>query len=269
MYFNRLTSFLTLTCLLFTPLSSAQNNQPHPWNGKTAAISLTYDDTLNVHLDKVVPALETHGFLGTFYITGSFTALGERMDEWRTIGVHGHELGNHTLFHPCDGKRPNREWVSASQDLSTWSVSRYLGNIQVNNTLLQSLDNKQKRTFAYPCGDKVVGEDSYVEEIKDSFVGARSVGGESQTLDDVELMNIHSHVVAGDSAEKLIDLVNDALKRKTWLVFLFHGVGGEHDFNIDEAEHLKLLDYLAKHKKDIWIAPAVTIAEYVDKQHSH
>lgn len=269
MNLNRLTAILAASFLFFGQSTWAEPDQlNHPWNGKTAAISLTYDDALNVHLDNAVPALEKHGFLGTFYIPGSFAPLGARLNEWRTIAGHGHELGNHTLFHPCDGKLPGREWVAANKDLSSWSLARYLENIQVNNTLLQSLDNQQTRTFAYPCGDMKVGEDSYVEEIKKSFVGARSVSGSSQTLGDTDLMNIHAHMVMGDSAEKMIALVDDALARKTWQVFLFHGVGGEHDLNVNEAEHNKLLAYLAKHQQELWIAPTVTIAEYVGKQQS-
>lgn len=38
------------------------------WQGKRAAVVFTYDDTLNVHLDKVAPALDAHNFKGTFYL---------------------------------------------------------------------------------------------------------------------------------------------------------------------------------------------------------
>jgi len=49
-----------------------ENHPEFTWNGKKAAVVLTYDDGLNDHLDNVLPALEKMGFKATFYVfTGS------------------------------------------------------------------------------------------------------------------------------------------------------------------------------------------------------
>src|SRR6188508_3033860 len=75
--------------------------QPAPgaWKGKKSAVVLTYDDALNVHLDKVIPLLDSLKFRGTFYLSGYFPGCRDRISDWRKAAGVGHELGNHTLFH--------------------------------------------------------------------------------------------------------------------------------------------------------------------------
>jgi sialate O-acetylesterase len=235
------------------------------WHGKACAVSLTYDDALNVHLDNVVPLLDSLGLKGTFFLSGYFPAFRERITEWKAIAAKGHELGNHTLFHPCTGKLPGREWVKPDYDLGNYTMQRLLDEIKMANTLLEALDGKSKRTFAYPCGDTKIGDSSYVDKIRDDFVAARGVKTEMSTIDEVDLYNVGAYMINGQSGEELIDLVKQAMERNALIVFLFHGVGGEHSLNISLREHQKFLYFLKRYEKDIWIAPFVDIAEYVKK----
>ena len=112
--------------LLITVMATGYAQNIKPWNGKKFAVALTYDDGLNVHLDNAIPALNKYGLKGTFYIPGKST-LATRMDEWREAAKKGHELGNHTIFHPCNGSSKGREWVSKEQDLDNYTL------LQVNN----------------------------------------------------------------------------------------------------------------------------------------
>src|SRR5580658_2835767 len=123
------------------------------WNHKQCAVVLTYDDAIDVDLDNVVPALDSLGFKATFYLIGVSPTLEKRLEEWRTVAKHGHELGNHSLFHPCDGTLPGRSsWVSPDRDLSRYTVIRAADEIRITNVLLNAIDGKKKRTFAFPCG---------------------------------------------------------------------------------------------------------------------
>lgn len=261
-------SSIVLIWLSCTACAGAPANKGS-WNGHKSAVSLSYDDALNVHLDIVVPALNAHNLRGTFYIPGSFAPLGARIDDWRTAASQGHELGNHTLFHPCIGQGPGRDWVDPQKDLSQWSFERYTENLAANSVLLSAIDGKKLRTFAYPCGDTTVGGKSYVPFIAQNFSGARAVGGKPVAMVDVDLMNIPSYMVNGDSAEKMIAQVEQAIETNGWLVFLFHGVGGEHDINVGKEQHQKLLDYLAKHSKDLWVAPVEEVTEFVSAHTKH
>lgn len=233
------------------------------WHDKQCAVALTYDDALNVHLDHAVPILDSLGLKGTFYLSGYFPAFRERVDDWKLLANKGHELGNHTLFHPCTGKLPGREWVQPDYDLGNYTMRRLVDEIKMANTLLEALDGKTKRSFAYPCGDMKIGDSSYVDKITENFVAARGVIGEMSRINEIDLYNVGSYMINGQSGEELIALVKQAMQRNALVVFLFHGVGGEHSLNVELSEHRKLLQFLKQNEKDIWIAPFVDIAEYV------
>lgn len=192
-----LTACLSLIC--------CATAEPDGWQGKRAAVSLTYDDSLNVHLDTVAPALDSHGFHGTFYINGGFETVPKRLDEWRALADEGHELGNHTLFHPCEGGRSGREWVQPALDLTQWTPVRFHDNLVVNNTLLTAMDGRTERTFAYPCGDTKAGGEDYVKSITPLFTAARAVGGEALPLGKIDLMRIPSHMSASILPNRGVD----------------------------------------------------------------
>jgi peptidoglycan-N-acetylglucosamine deacetylase len=257
-----------LIFLVIASQNRADAQEKGVWNNKLCAVSLTYDDALNVHLDNVIPLLDSLGLKGTFYVAPSFPALQSRTAEWKAAAARGHELGNHSLFHPCDGKRPGREWVKADYDLSRYSVQRMADEITTNNFLLNLIDGRSQRTFAYPCGDAMAGGTSYVPQIRNEFAGARGVAGKMQNIDEIDWMDIGSYMINGQSGDELISLVKQALEKKALLVFLFHGVGGEHELNVSLEAHKKLLQFLKENEKDVWIAPLADIATYV-KQHKN
>ncbi len=248
---------------VFASTLNAQDKSP--WHGKKCAISLTYDDALNVHLDNAVPILDSLNLKATFYLSGYFPAFREHVVEWKAVADKGHELGNHTLFHPCTGKLPGREWVQPDYDLGNYTMRRLVDEIKMANTLLEALDGKTKRSLAYPCGDMKIGDSSYVDKIRNDFVVARGVKGGMPKIHEIDLYNIEAYVINGQSGEELIDLVKQAMKSNALIVFLFHGVGGEHSLNIALSEHRKLLHFLKQNEKDIWTAPFVDVAEYVRK----
>lgn len=251
-----LSYLLILPCLTF-----AQN--PATWNGQKCAVALTYDDALQVHLDNVVPVLDSSGLKGTFYLSGYFPGFVNNLNQWKAVGASGHELANHTLFHPCAGDRPGREWVNPVYDLSKYSVQRMTDEIRMTNTLLKTLDGKTARTFAYPCGDTKIGDVDYYKPVANDFVAARGTTSEMKKITEINLADVGSYAINGQSGEQLIELVKKAQETNSLLVFLFHGVGGGHSLNVALPEHNKLVRYLKQHGADIWVAPFIDIAQYV------
>jgi len=243
--------------------SKSYAQQTTPWNNKSCAVVLTYDDAINDDLDNVIPALDSMKLKGTFYLIGSSPVIAKRMNEWRLAAKHGHELGNHALFHPCDGSLPGRSFVSPHHDLSKYTVNRAVDEIRINNTLLKAIDGKDKRTFAYPCGDRQIGNVYFYDQLKNDFSGARGVNDGLATANKVALDNINCYSINGQSAQYMIDLVKQAQQSHTLLVFLFHGVGGGHSLNVDKQAHSLLLHYLKANEKQIWIAPMIDVAEKV------
>jgi peptidoglycan/xylan/chitin deacetylase (PgdA/CDA1 family) len=248
---------------LFLAGHAAEAQTANTWNNKQCAVVLTYDDAIDVDLDNAIPALDSLKLRGTFYLIGSAPAVSKRLPEWRKAAQRGHELGNHALFHPCDGTLPGRGFVTPDNDLSKYTVSRAVGEIRANNTLLNAIDGKKARTFAYPCGDRQIGGVNFYDQLKNDFVAARGVTGGLQTAAQVQLDNIDCYMINGQDAKYMIDLVKQAQQSHTLLVFLFHGVGGGHSLNVDLAAHRQLLRYLKAHEKDIYIAPMVEVAEKI------
>jgi sialate O-acetylesterase len=238
------------------------------WNHKECAVVLTYDDAIDADLDNVLPALDSLKLKGTFYIIGSSPVVIRRMEEWRKAAAHGHELGNHSLYHPCDGSLPGRGFVTPETDLSKYTVARAVKEIKTNNTLLRAIDGKSTRTFAYPCGDLKIGGKYFYTGLRDEFAGARGVNAGLQTANQVNLDNIDCFMINGQSTEYMIELVEKAKQSHTLLVFLFHGVGGGHNINVSLEAHSKLLHYLKKNENTIWVAPMVEVATYI-KHNQH
>jgi len=254
---------LLIGCIIITVNAQSTNS----WNGKKCAVVLTYDDGLNVDLTNAIPALDSVGLKGTFYISDYFNGLNAQIPGWKKAAAKGHELANHTLWHACEGGRAGREFVK-DYDLRFYTVKRMTDEIRGMNNILKAMDGKNKRTFAYPCGDEKIHDSAYIDPVKNEFIAARGVRSEMQTIDNVDLYDVCCYMINGQTGEQLIDMVKQAKQKNALLVFLFHGVGGEHSLNISLDGHSKLLHYLKQNQKDIWIAPMIDVAEYIKKYQS-
>lgn len=239
------------------------------WHNKQCAVVLTYDDAIDIDLDNVLPELDSAGLKATFYLIGSSPVVKRRVTEWQKAAAEGHELGNHSLFHPCDGSKPGRGFVTPATDLSKYTVKRAVSEIRATNDLLGSIDGKKIRTFAYPCGDLTIGDTLFYDSLKRDFAGARGVRPGLETIDSINLSDIRCYGINGQSANYMIDLVKNAMGARRLLVFLFHGVGGGHAINVSLEAHRQLIQFLKEHQSEIWIAPMVDVAEYVRKQQVH
>lgn len=237
------------------------------WNHKKAAVVLTYDDALAQHLDNAIPVLDSLGLKATFYLSVYYPAARERMADWRKAAKKGHELANHTLFHPCVGGK-GREWVKPDYDLRTYTVQRMVDEIRMTNVFLESLDGKKKRTFAFPCADTKIHDTAYFDGLKNDFIAARNVRAEMHTINKIDLYNMDCYMVNGQTANQMIEWVKKAVETNSLLVILFHGVGGGNSLDVSLPEHRKFLEYLQENKKDIWVAPMIEVAEYVKKNQS-
>jgi len=257
--------FLTLG-LLVSLCSLAQSSLV--WNGKKCAVVITYDDAYNQQLDNAVPVLDSLGLKATFYITAFSTSMQSRLNDWRKLATDGHELGNHTLYHPCIADKPGREFVPADYKLNNYSVKRMVDEVRMTNLFLQALDGKTKRTFAFTCGDMKIGDSSFINAMKDDFVAARAVRNEMHTINKIDLYNVDCYMVNNNTSEEMIGWIKKAVETNSLLVILFHGVGGGNGLDVSLAAHRQVLTYLKQNEKDIWVAPMIAVAEYVKKYQS-
>jgi peptidoglycan/xylan/chitin deacetylase (PgdA/CDA1 family) len=252
---------LSITLLLILSLdSSSQSSQP--WKGKKCAVVLTYDDAINEHLDNAIPVLDSLGLKATFYITAFSPSMRARMNDWTKLARKGHELGNHTLYHPCIGGK-GREWVKPEYDMNNYTVQRMIDETRMTNVFLQALDGKTKRTFAFTCGDMKIGDSSFIDAMKGDFIAARAVRNQMHKINEIDLYNVDCYMVNGETGSQMIEWTKKAIETNSLLVVLFHGVGGGNGLNVSIQAHREYLRFLKMNEKDIWIAPMIDVATYI------
>jgi peptidoglycan/xylan/chitin deacetylase (PgdA/CDA1 family) len=229
--------------------------------GARAAICLTYDDAMETHLDIAIPDLNQHHLNGTFYMQGDNIRI-ERIWEWRQAGIRGHELANHTAFHPCS---EDLDFITPEYAAENYTVDRFLRELEVMNTLLFAIDGKRERTYAYTCGQTEFGGVSVIDTLKASglFLAARGSGG--GMVDDfrsINLFEVSSGGYEGMSGEEMIDFAKTAEASGGLAVFTFHGVGGQY-ISVSREAHNELLRYLYEHRDTYWVAPFREVMKHV------
>ena len=122
-------------------------------NNAKAAVSLTFDDARTTQLDVGIPILDSFGIKGTFFVSPEF--VGDRLAEWQTVPVKGHEIGNHTMTHPCsECFEFVRERKNALEDYDLERMARELDDA---NAWIAERFGSVPTSFAYPCGHTSVG----------------------------------------------------------------------------------------------------------------
>jgi peptidoglycan/xylan/chitin deacetylase (PgdA/CDA1 family) len=221
--------------------------------GAKAAVVLTYDDALESHFTNAVPALDAAGFKGTFFLSNVKLA---DVPRWRAVAAAGHELGNHSLFHPC----PAAVWATEHRYTSEGHTpASTLREIEQQNVLLTALDGKPTHGFASPCGQTLAGGVDYLEELRAAKLVTYVRGVHTSAEDlraDVGRMD-PMHVPARGFDEKvtgaqLIEFAKEAAAGGGMSVYLFHGVGGDY-LQVSDSAHRELIAWLAAHRSEVWV----------------
>ncbi|SDH15541.1 MULTISPECIES: polysaccharide deacetylase family protein [unclassified Duganella] len=263
---NRIVQLLIATFLSAAPaLANAENGIRFHWpQGQRAAVSLAYDDALDSQLDVALPTLDKYGLKGSFYLQLSNPAVDRRLAGWRAAATHGHELGNHSLFHQCSLR--THDWVQPQRNLDTTSVAQMQDQLALANTMLYAIDGKRERTYTVPCGDTLAAGADYLPAVAPSFVAIK-VAGQAVTP-SMAALNPHAvgvYAPEGLSGQQLIALVQQAAAQGTMVNFTFHGVGGDY-LSTSAAAHEELVSYLAANRQLYWTDTFLNIMTYVKTQ---
>lgn len=194
-------------------------------NGARAALSLSFDDARPSQLDFGLPALAAHDAKATFYVT--VQAMKLRLEDWKRPVAAGHEIGNHTMNHPCSG---NFEWMRREHILESWTLDRIEADILAAGKEIQSSLGFTAWTFAYPCGQKFVGRgaatQSYVPLIDKLFLIGRgfndTTANDPAYFDPAQTLGVDMDMKSFDDLKPQIDA---AIERGAWLVLVGHDVG--------------------------------------------
>lgn len=212
--------------------------------------------------------LEQYNFKATFYPTISSPSLTDDAEKWKALAAAGHELGNHTIYHPCQKSKWGMDWVQDEYDLDQYSLEKIYNEIKLANDQLEALDGKTSRTFAYPCAHFYAGGENYKKSLNQYVTAARGSSGRQESLDlpyDIDLFNVTSWAPNNDDADALIDYIDKVIENETLSTFTFHGVGAEHMMVTTEA-HEAMLKYLDEHRGEIWVTTFMEATDYIRSQ---
>lgn len=235
------------------PVSAAGLAWP---DGAKAAVSLSYDDTLDSQLDNALPVLNKHRIRATFYLKLASLALYARLDEWRAAAGQGHELGNHTIYHPCSASQPGMDWVLPYYNLDKYTVEQIREEIVTANIFLKAIDGRSERTFTAPCGHVNTSNGDYIPAISDLFVAIK--GAENNLPPGSGIL-----LPSGVSGKELIAFVEGVAAKGSLAHVIFHGVGGDH-MSVSKQAHGEFLRYLASNRDIYWTDTYLNIMKHVN-----
>ena len=239
---------------------------PEPYRG---AVSLTFDDARLTQVDRGMAEFDARGIRCTFYV--SLHNVEQRVKEWKAAVARGHEIGNHTVSHPCSANYDfSRASRACTEDYTLDEMARELADADGR---IEDLLGIRPRTFAYPCGETHVGRGneaaSYVPLVAERYLAGR--GYQHDHPNDpryCDLAHLLSYRFDIQPAEQHIASLEYAREHGAWVILSGHETGGPDDemLNVTIPRLRSILDYLGDRGGDLWVAPVAEVAEWIAAQ---
>lgn len=232
---------------------------------KRCAVSLTFDDARLSQPAVGIPILDAHGVRATFYV--SFGALEQRLEDWQRAVATGHEIGNHTVSHPCSG---NFAFVG-SNPLEDYTLERMDAELAEANARIEKLVGVTPTTFAYPCGQKQIGRGlgamSYVPLVARRFLAGRGFMDESENDPSwCDLAQLMAVPLDGLTVDEAMARVRRTADQEGWLVFAGHEIGESGPQTTHRETLAALCAYAADPRNGIWIDTVEQVARHVRRR---
>lgn len=218
---------------------------------KKAALSLTFDDGSQSHMDVVFPMLEEFGFKASFYVIAGLTR--ERKidplapnrvrpwwaevswEEWRAVAAAGHEIGNHSMTHPAGGLPRVRD------------PARLLVEIRDSADLMRQKLGRKPETFAYPYSKTNA-------RVRSAVLQHHRAAREKRVRYGGRFFSL-------DRANRIVDR---AIQNGQWVVAVIHGVGS--GFEPIAPELLRAhLEFLKTRRDELWVDTFARVSEHCSR----
>jgi peptidoglycan/xylan/chitin deacetylase (PgdA/CDA1 family) len=236
-----------------------------PWpGGCRGAVSLTFDDGMPSQIQKAAPILQEAGLRATFYVNPRDSWLAGAAD-WRTLVQAGHEIGNHTITHPCSRALIDDPGIPCLECLSLEDLEAEI--LEASGRLRTAFPEQAEFTFCYPCYHEHVGAGatrrSYVPLIARHFLAARGRGerGYNHPV-NCDLAYLYSWNVEFATGAYLVGRAQEAASLGRWTIFTIHGIDEGH-LALAEVALRELVDFLSWASATIWTAPVVEVARRI------
>jgi beta-glucosidase len=261
--------FSYVTCISYAQSYSAntiQGKSDFKWpEGKKMGLSLTFDDARLSEMDKGLPLLDRFGVKATFYVLPE--NIKKRLEAWKKAVKNGHEIGNHSISHPCSG---NFKW-SRQTALEDYTLNRMFSELDSANQLIKDMLEVVPVSFGYPCGQKFVGRGpmtkSYVPLVSAMFETGR--GWRDEGPNDpayCDMAQLSGMELDGKSFDEIKKIIDAAKSQGSWLILVGHEIndGG------DQTSLLSTIESICNYAKDpsngIWIDNVHSIASYINNK---
>jgi peptidoglycan/xylan/chitin deacetylase (PgdA/CDA1 family) len=230
---------------------------------KRAALSITFDDARHTQVTKGIPILDEYNIKSTFYVLSA--GVESNRDAWKLVVTNGHEIGNHTVTHPCSGNFG----FARDKALEDFSLEQMEQEFRDANAVIKVLLGVEPQTFAYPCGQTFVGRaaetKSYVPLVAKHFLAGRGFNGESANdptfCDLSQLIGMSGDIQDFAFLEKHLD---KTLADGNWLIIAAHDVGDKQQA-VSEGVLRAIGEYAQKHP-ELWTDTIMNIATYIKSQ---
>ena len=260
-YFLLILIFILASC----KSEEVNSNKAIQWpNGNTVAISLTWDDARDSQVLVGTPILDKYEVKSTFYVLPS--AVERELEGWKSAVSNGHEIGNHTLFHPCS---ESYSW-SRDNPIEYYSLNRMREELIEANAEIKKLLGVTPTEFAYPCGNVYLGRDneikSYVPVVRELFSTGRVYDDISSNDRDLDSARLSCVIMDDRDFNSIKSQIEESRKQGKWLILGGHEIGTK-ETNIGLLTNTEMLEELLEYIKNpenmIWVAPVGEIASYI------
>ena len=247
------------------PPPQATGKAFHWPKGKRVAVSLSFDDARASQVDRGLDLLNPTGVKVTFFVVPE--NVKKRLNGWKRDVASGHEIGNHSLTHPCSGNFP----FSRNNAPENYTLEQIAQNIDGANAAIQQILGARMVSFAYPCGQKFVGRGSqvksYVPLIAERFLVGRGFSDEYfNNPAFCDLAQASGTVSDNSDYPQMVKLISQAATQGAWIIFGGHEIGEKGFQTTDATALVKLCKYIQDPANGVWVDTVKNIGQYIQEQ---
>lgn len=230
---------------------------------KRLAISLTFDDARPSQVDTGLDLLNEFNIKATFYAVPN--NLKKRLKQWQALVEAGHEIGNHTVNHPCSINFP----FCRENGLENYSLENMEQEMLECNRLVHSLCGATPETFAYPCGNTFVGRgintQSYVPLVARHFLAGRGFPSEWHNIPEVcDLAQLNGRSFDQLPFDEILSWIEQTRQEKGWLILVGHDIGHDVQRQMVQVNTLRaLIEYALNPAYGVWLDTVASVARHV------
>lgn len=249
------------------PTRIPASREAFPWpNGKRAAISLSFDEALPSQIDVGLDLLNKCRVKATFYVLPN--RVKGRLEGWKRAVATGHEIGNHTMTHPCTG---SYDW-SANNAIENYSLQMIAKDIEDANAEIQRLLGVTPKTFSYPCGQMFVGRGhqakSYVHLVAERFIVGR--GPNSDSINNpqfCDLSKVYGMAFNDMDYDDMVSQVSETVHRGWWTIFVGYEISDRRGSQVTNTSALQALcQHITDPSQGIWVDTVEHVGRYVQQE---